>query len=184
MKRSPGRMITKAISDSHGISNLSPKALSLFCMIIPHFDSYGKIKANPHLLKGLVCPLIDWLDVEEIPQMLEEISTHTNVKFWTTEGIGYLQALNWEEHQKLEKNKRGTDHFPNYPNLDSNQNDDYSATSRRLLAHEDKEEVEVELENEVKKKGEAEVEVEPAPVSLEDRRRLLEIQAEEIKAQY
>ncbi len=117
MKPIPGRMISKDISNSQKIARLGPKALSLFCLLIPHFNPHGKMNGNPHFIKGEVCPLIDWLTIETIQECLKEISQKTNVKWWSNgKGIYCLQSLSWGEHQKLRKDRLGTDYLPSYKN--------------------------------------------------------------------
>lgn len=94
---------------------MSPESLSLFCLLIPHFNAHGKMLANPHLIKGLVCPLIGWLTPEKVESCLEEISEKTSVKFWHDErGIHYLHSLHWTEHQTLKNDRLGPDHLPSW----------------------------------------------------------------------
>lgn len=112
--KSKGRMINKSISTSENIAKLSPKALSLFCLLIPHYNSYGKMKGNVHFIKGEVCPLIDWLKPEDIENCLNEISTITNVKLFKNKGLDYIQSLNFYDHQKLRDDRKGVDELPNY----------------------------------------------------------------------
>lgn len=114
-RKSSGRMINVSISLSAKVGSLSPESLALFCLLIPHFNAHGKMQANPHLVKGLVCPLVDWLTPEKIETCLREISDKTNVKFWQDEkGIHYLQSLNWVEHQTLKNDRLGPDHLPSW----------------------------------------------------------------------
>ena len=117
-KQATGRMINQDISMSKKISRLTPRSLSLFCLLIPHFNAHGKMLANPMLVKGLVCPLIDWLTPELIQASLIEISDKTNVKFWSDEkGIHYIHSLNWKEHQEIRADRLGPDRLPDYPGL-------------------------------------------------------------------
>jgi hypothetical protein len=142
-----GRMINADISRSKKIAQLSPKALALFCLLIPHFNAHGKMLANKHLIKGLVCPYIEWLTVEDVEFLLMEISDKTNVKYWQDENGEYLQSINWQSHQKLETKKLGPDYFPSCPTPFP----DYSETTRRLLADHSLTKLrEVEEEEEVK----------------------------------
>jgi len=114
-KKCKGRMINVDISLSRKVGNLSPHALSLFCMLIPHFNAHGKMLANPYLVKGLVCPLIDWMTPELIQASLIEISDKTNVKFWQDDdGLYYLHSLNWTDHQELKSDRLGPDYLPSY----------------------------------------------------------------------
>lgn len=114
-KKSTGRMINVSISLSARVSSLSPESLSLFCMLIPHYNAHGKMLANPHLIKGLVCPLIEWMTPDVIDACLNEISEKTSVKYWQDEkGLHYLHCLNWFEHQTLKTDRLGPDHLPSW----------------------------------------------------------------------
>lgn len=125
-RKSAGRMINVDIALSVKVGSLSPESLALFCLLIPHFNAHGKMLANPHLIKGLVCPLVEWLTPEKVVGCLGEISEKTNVKFWRDEkGIYYLHSLNWSDHQSLKNDRLGPDHLPNYQ--------DYSGTTPGLL---------------------------------------------------
>ena len=149
MKRAAGRMIRADISTSAKVAELSPEAFGLFCLLIPHFNAHGKMQAVNYTIKGAVCPLIDWLPPERIEPLLEEISKHTNVKYWKdAKGIAYLQSLNWDEHQELRKDRTGVDRLPNHPELIN------SGSSPGVVPPEGevKGEGEVEVDKEVKKK--------------------------------
>lgn len=111
-----GRMINQDIALSAKVTSLSAEALSLFCLLIPHLNSHGKMAANPYVVKGNVCPLIEWLPVEKVGACLVEISAKTNVKWWRDDrGLYYLQSLNWKDHQSLREDRLGPDHLPDYP---------------------------------------------------------------------
>ncbi len=115
-KSASGRMINQDIGLSTKVAHLSPEALALFCLLIPHFNSHGKMLANPYVIKGNVCPLVEWLTVEVIETCLAEISSRTNVKWWRDErGLFYLHSLNWKDHQTLREDRMGPDHLPNFP---------------------------------------------------------------------
>jgi hypothetical protein len=137
-KKARGRMINQNISLSTKVASLSPESLALFCLLIPHFDAHGKMLANPHLIKGLVCPLVEWLNINKIEKCLKEVNDKTNVKFWKdANGIHYLHSLNWKDHQELREDRLGPDRLP-----------DYSGTTPGLVP------LEVEVEVEGKGKGE------------------------------
>jgi len=169
----PGRMINSDISRSKRIASLSPEALSLFCLLIPHFNAHGKMLANPYLIKGLVCPYIEWISVEDVELLLMEISDKTNVKYWKDDSGEYLQSMNWQEHQKLKTDRLGKDYFPDCPA----ELPDYSRTTPGLLPPEVEVEVEVEdkkflataIETETYPDGEGEKKaaaaIKPMPVS-------------------
>ena len=111
---SEGRMIRRDISSSRGFASLSPAAQLLFCLLIPHFNSHGKMNGSPYFVKGEVVPLLGQYDVPEIVTCLQEISTKTNVKWFEVDGLSYLHATKWFEHQCLRDEKLGTDRLPSY----------------------------------------------------------------------
>jgi len=145
--RFPGRMIRRDISNSKKIASLSAKALALFLLLIAHLDSYGKMNGDPRYIKAEVVPLIPWFTEKTIRKCLEEINTHTNLKWFEYEGRLYLHSLSWEEHQDIRKDRIGKDLLPSYPGVLQ----DYSRSTPGLLPHE----VEVEVED--KEKMEKEV---------------------------
>lgn len=107
------RMIHSDISDSDKIASLSPDALSLFCLLIPHFNAHGKLHGDPNFVKGKVCPKIKWFTIRKITNCLKEISLKTNVKWFEYNGLHYLHSLNWKEHQPGLR-KFGEDDLPSY----------------------------------------------------------------------
>lgn len=137
-------MINTCIADSRGVAKLSPKALALFCLMIPHINPHGKMQAGAGTIKDLVCPHIKWLTVKTIPGLLTEISESTSVKYFHDEtGRYFLHSLKFTvKHQKLRKDRMGKDHLPDYPG--------YSSTSPGVV----RSEVEVEVEREDKKREE------------------------------
>jgi len=149
-----GRMIRKSISDSKKVAKLSPEALSLFCFLIPHFSSHGKMNGSPHYIKGEVCPRIEWLDVPTIIKCLREIHKHTSVKWFEHDGRLYLHSTNNDEHQNLQDYKKGTDRMPDYGGENnSGATPDLLQSNSRvtpdLLQHKDK----VKDKDKIKEKG-------------------------------
>src|SRR5689334_10556727 len=109
-----GHLLLRKLAESDSFAVLSPKAAVLFLMLIPHFDNYGKMHADSNLIKGLVCPKVHYLTVEAIERALIQISEVTSIKYFRQNGTWYLQALNFEEHQSIRKDRRGADTLPNY----------------------------------------------------------------------
>lgn len=158
-------MIRRDISRSKRIAALSPKATALFCLIIPHLNPFGKSNGDPGYIKAEMVPLIPWLTISAIRKCLEEIDKETNLRWFRGEdGTWYLHATKWDEHQALERGKRGTDRLPSHPSC---QAEDKSATTRPEVAEKSTTtrravapEVEIEVKEE--KKGEEKVET-PTP---------------------
>ena len=132
-------MIRVDISRSNKVSALSPKALSLFTLLIPHFNAHGKMNGDPHFIKGEVCPLIRWLSLPAIKKALKEITTNTNVKWFKFDGCWYIHSIKFEEHQELRTDRSGPDLLPSY-----------SGSSPGVVRREVEVEVEVKEEVEVK----------------------------------
>ncbi len=109
-----GRMINRAIADSDKFAALTPEAAVLFALLIPWFNSHGKLNGGPGHIKDEVCPKIPYLTYENIPALLTEISSKTNVKWFVSGGRRWIHALKFNtEHQRLEK-KLGVDKLPSY----------------------------------------------------------------------
>ncbi|MBZ0158436.1 MAG: hypothetical protein K8I29_19735 [Alphaproteobacteria bacterium] len=141
-----GRMINKDISDSKNFAQLSPEAAVLFCMLIPHYDSHGKMIGDPGYIKAVVCPRIPYLTYNNIGDLLQEISEKTNVKWFEHDGRHWVHSVKFlKEHQKLPPDKLGEDSLPDYPGLTP---DLLQGKSRVPLF---KEEVEEEVEEEGQK---------------------------------
>lgn len=137
--KAEGRMIRKSISDSKGFASLSPEAAVLFCMIIPHLDSYGKMNGGAGYVKDEVCPRVSYLTLELLPSLLAEISQKTNMKWFDVDGRMFIHSTKFlKNHQKLSTDKIGSDKLPSY-----------SGVTLELLALE----VEVEVEVEDKSSG-------------------------------
>lgn len=141
MAKASARMITREISKSKKLAELSPDALNLFCFLIPHFDSHGKMNGDPYFIKGEVCPRIIRFTIPKIEKCLKEISTKTNVKWFDIDDLKYIHSVNFSEHQPgLRSDRMGEDRLPSYM-------PDISGSSPGVVQPE--QEVEVEQEEEV-----------------------------------
>lgn len=155
----PGRMIRRSIATSKGVAKLGPESTAIFCMVIPHLDSYGKMLGEPAVVKEVALPLVKWATVVVIAKALREINRHTNLKWWLDkDGRRYLHAIHFEKHQELRADRRGADHLPSYPGLSPDKLPD-------LVQDLVRPEVEVEVEVEGKVEEEFEVEVPKATVA-------------------
>lgn len=115
MKERKGRMINKDISNSKGFASLSPAAAVLFAMIIPHYNSFGKMNGGPGYIKDEVCPFVEYLNSKTIPGLLSEISEKTNVKWFIQDGRHWIHSINFlTEHQDLRPDRMGKDLLPDY----------------------------------------------------------------------
>lgn len=133
MKQRKGRMINRDISNSRRFASLSPEASVLFVMLIPHYNSHGKMNGGIGYIKDEICPFIKYLNSNTIPRLLTEISEKTNVKWFEYNGRCWIHSINFlSEHQDLDKSKLGKDLLP-----------DFSMTTQNSVCPE----VEVEVED-------------------------------------
>lgn len=115
MRQRRGRMINKDISSSDKFASLSPEAAVLFAMLIPHFNSYGKMNGGPGFIKDEICPKVPYLTYKNIPKLLREISDNTNVKHFESNGRFWIHSINFlSDHQDLREDRMGEDLLPDY----------------------------------------------------------------------
>lgn len=109
--------LDKEISYSKKLASLSIKAYALYLTILPHLDSYGKMLAEPGIIKGQVVPLRNDISQEEIPLLLEEISQKTYMKWFKKDGLLYIHdSKAAERYPSYKLKKRGIDRLPSYNN--------------------------------------------------------------------
>ncbi|MDA8240688.1 MAG: hypothetical protein M0Z67_10010 [Nitrospiraceae bacterium] len=110
-----GRMINRDISNSEGFASLCPEAAVLFCMLIPHYNSYGKMNGGVGYIKDEICPRVPYLTYENMPGLLQEINDKTSVKWFLHDGRRWIHSINFlSEHQTLDKAKLGIDNLPSH----------------------------------------------------------------------
>lgn len=110
------RLLSDDISRSNKLPLLSPEALNLFFLLIPHLSVHGKSIGDPYFVKGKICPKFKRLTPERIAKYLKEISDITNVKWFEIDGLWYIHSISYADHQPgLRKNRAGKDTLPDYP---------------------------------------------------------------------
>lgn len=97
-------MLSKSISTSTKLAEVSTFAKLLFTWLIPHCDDYGHMDGTARLVKGIVVPLCDE-SVEQVETALQELEKVGAIKRYEIEGRKYMQIEKWGEHQTL-KNDR------------------------------------------------------------------------------
>ena len=118
--RPQGRMIRRSIAVDRGVARLDATQTAVFCMLLPHLDSHGKMIGEPAYLKEVALPFATWATVPVVEDALKAINRHTSVKWFKhKDGRRYLHAVQFERHQKLEKNRLGADLLPSHPKFKS-----------------------------------------------------------------
>ena len=109
------RLITDEIAKSNKLPQLSPDALNLFFLLLPHFSVHGKSLGDPHYIKGKVCSKFKRFTPDKVSKCLKEISEKTNVKWFKVDNIYYLHSLNYSDHQPgLRRDRSGKDLLPDF----------------------------------------------------------------------
>ncbi len=95
-----GRFVSRSISTSEQLGDVSLEADFLFGRCIPHLDVDGRITGNPKGLKAIVCPLRDELSHQKITHLLKELAEAGLVIWYEVRGSRYLEFPNFGRHQK------------------------------------------------------------------------------------
>jgi len=98
------RMISKSISTSTKLAEVSTFAKLLFTWIIPHCDDYGHMDGSAKLVKGIVVPLCDE-STEQVESALQELEKIALIKRYDNDGKRYLEILKWGDHQTLKTDR-------------------------------------------------------------------------------
>lgn len=92
------RMISKSISISEQVNELSVFAALLFTWMIPHADDWGIIPGAPAKIKALVVPMMS-VSVQEIEEALNEIEAQHLIWKYQHGDTKLIQFCKWEDHQ-------------------------------------------------------------------------------------
>ena len=98
------RMISKSISTSTRLSEVSTFAALLFTWIIPHCDDYGHLDANPKIVKAIVVPLRDET-AEDVAAALKDLVKHGLLTTYEADGRPYLEIVKWDDHQTFKTDR-------------------------------------------------------------------------------
>ena len=115
----PSRVIRSSINRSKSLSRVSLGANLLFRALLNECDDYGRMEAEPAVLRGTVFPLlVEQISVEEVTAWLDELAhaddpeRHNGIEpdvspigLYTIGRTQYLFFTRWEDHRG--KSKRG-----------------------------------------------------------------------------
>lgn len=88
-----------SLGQSMSFARLSLKAKLLWPMLIAAVDDQGRFDADPQVVKWAVCPNIDEIAKDEIPQLLEEMVEQGMILIYRDGGHEYAQLVNWWTYQ-------------------------------------------------------------------------------------
>ena len=124
----PSRVVRESINRSKSLARVSVGANWWFRCLLNCCDDYGRMEADPAVLRGTVCPLhVDQVSVQDIVAWLYELARaddpqhHPGIEgdlspiaLYQIDRIQYLYFTRWEDHRG--RSKRGSrSRFPAPP---------------------------------------------------------------------
>jgi DnaD/phage-associated family protein len=106
-------MVSKVISISEKVNNLSLFGRLLYTWMIPHTDDFGRMPGSPAKVRALVVPMGDET-VKDVETALSDMSKRNLIHWYEVEGDRYIQIVNFDEHQQG-LHKRTKSKFPDPP---------------------------------------------------------------------
>lgn len=107
-----GRMISKSASTSKKLSLVQLDALVLFLLIVAHTDEYGRLEAEPEMIKAKVVPLRKDITVERIIEIITELRAVGLIKTYTVGEDHYLEVVNFDDHQTFRNDRKRKQEYP------------------------------------------------------------------------
>lgn len=111
-------MLSKSVSTSTKLAEVSNFAKLLFTWIIPHCDDFGHIDAKPKIVKGIVVPLCDET-IDQVAGALTELESNGLIETYESDGRKYLEIIKWEEHQTFKNDRPRKAIYPSRKPMDS-----------------------------------------------------------------
>jgi len=97
-----GRVFPQSYSTDRRYGRLSLKACALFPLMWANADDQGRLSGDPDEIKYAVCPNIDHIVKEDIPDLLKNIEQNELIKRYNTRKSAAIQLLDWWEVQRLQ----------------------------------------------------------------------------------
>lgn len=111
-----GRILSRRVSHSIKVNNLSLKAQIVWVWTIPYLDDYGTYIADPEDIKSQVFPRNRKITVKKIIEALEEERMVGLISLFKTNGKTYQSYTNFEDFQKFRSDRP---RIAEYPCIDS-----------------------------------------------------------------
>lgn len=100
-----GRIISKAISTSRKVSEVSDQAALLFSWVQPHTDDYGRIEGGADDVLFSVVPRRNWSE-EQVESYLKELYEKDLVKVYHDKtGKRYVEVVDFDQHQTFRSDR-------------------------------------------------------------------------------
>lgn len=95
----PNRLLNSRLHISNSIRRLTPLEEVVFIHIILSCDDFGRFYADPEILRGQLFPGRN-ISVKQIEDSLAKLEEEDMVIRYSSEGLMYLQLVNWLKYQK------------------------------------------------------------------------------------
>lgn len=116
------RMLSKSISTSVQVNNLSLEAQLLFTWMIAHADDDGRLKGEPEYIKAIVFPMKE-MTVKKVEELLKELKKQELIYYWEKFNKKYIEFPSWLSHQQIRKDRYTPSFLPPYPSNNDNQSE-------------------------------------------------------------
>jgi len=97
-----GRVFPQKFSTDRRIGRLSLKAVALFPLIWVNADDQGRLSGDPEEIKYAVCPNIDHITKQDVPEILKELVDNKLILHYNTSKTYAVQMLDWWDECKLQ----------------------------------------------------------------------------------
>lgn len=101
----PNRIIKESICTSEAINKLNSYQETFLYRLIVNCDDYGRMDAQPAILKARLYPIKERVGVKEIEDALKALADAGCIKLYTAEQKPYLYIPEWEAHQQIRAKK-------------------------------------------------------------------------------
>lgn len=104
-------MLKRVISTSPRLAALKNDTHRLiYTWLIPFLDVEGRMEADPRIIKGYICPLLDHITLKIIDAALHDMAVADLIVLYALNGNNYLQLQRFDKHQNIRKDReRGSD---------------------------------------------------------------------------
>jgi len=95
-------MISPELRTSEKVAQWPREVRYFWVLLLGYLDDYGKGKDNPQLIKSDCLPLDDDVTASKVDEWLWIIAGAGVIVRYTADGVKYIGAVNWREHQTIQ----------------------------------------------------------------------------------
>lgn len=101
----PNRILKESICTSEAINKLNSYQETFLYRLIVNCDDYGRMDAQPAILKARLYPLKERVGIKEIEDALKALADAGCIKLYTANEKPYLFIPGWAAHQQIRAKK-------------------------------------------------------------------------------